>query len=144
MKGELLRDGASEEVSLDPVLGKEGCYRADVHFSRRNAYTFRLEAFIGTERLDHYERQFHVAPTVNEGANLELDEPFLADLAGRCGGSYENEDNADDLLDVIYRKVKADCVGTSVPLVEDKLIYLALFMLVLLAEWFVRRRMEIF
>ena len=144
MKGELLRDGALEEVSLDPVLGKEGCYRAPVYFSRRNAYTFRLEAFIGTERLDHYEREFQVAPRVNEGANLELDEPFLADLAGRCGGYYENENNADDLLDVIYRKVKAGSVGTSVPLVEDKFIYLVLFMLILLTEWFVRRRMEIF
>jgi hypothetical protein len=144
MKGELIREGVSEEVTLEPVLGKAGCYKARVYFPRRGEYTFHLEAFVGTERLDRYERKFHVAPRVNEGANLELDEPFLADLAGRCGGYYENESNVDELVDMIRKKVMTGSVQTSVPLVQERWVYVSLFMLILVAEWIVRRSMNIF
>ena len=144
LKGELVKDGVTEELAVDPVLGQEGRYRTRVYFSGRGLYLFRLEAFIGTERLDLYEREFHVAPKVNEGANLELDEPFLADLTGRCGGYYENESNADKLIESIRRKVMAGSVRTSVPLVQEKLLYLIIFMLISITEWYCRRRMNIF
>jgi hypothetical protein len=144
LKGELVKDGVREELPVDPVLGKEGCYRTRIYFSGRGVYLFRLEAFIGTERLDLYERKFRVAPKVNEGSSLELDEPFLADLAGRCGGYYENESDADKLIETIRKKVMAGSVRASVPLVQEKLIYLIVFMFILIAEWCFRRRINIF
>jgi len=144
IKGELVFDGKSEKVAVDPVLGKEGHYRSRVVFSGRGEYLFRLEAFIGTERLDLYERKFRVAPTVSEGANLELDEPFLADLAGRSGGYYRNERDLDKLIEIVRKKVIAGSVRTTTPLVEDRFVYLTIFMLILLAEWFIRRRMHMF
>ena len=144
LKGELVKDGVTQELAVDPVLGKEGYYRTRVYFAGRGLYLFRLEAFIGTERLDLYEREFRAEPKVNEGANLELDEPFLADLAGRCGGYYENESDADKLIEVIRKRVMAGSVRTSVPLVQPKFLYLIVLMVILIAEWYFRRRMNIF
>jgi hypothetical protein len=47
-------------------------------------------------------------------------------------------------MDMIRKKVMTGSVQTSVPLVQERWVYVSLFMLILVAEWIVRRRMNIF
>ena len=75
-----------------------GDFRTKVFFPDRGEYAFKLEATVGGEALDKYQRVVRVGSALNEGAELAVDHAFLENLAGRSGGYYETEENVDKLV----------------------------------------------
>jgi hypothetical protein len=134
----------SRKLAIEPVPGSEGTYRAKVFFPDRGEYLVRLEALAGFERVDAYERTFRVAPTRNEGARLEVDHAYLDDLAGRSGGAYAPEADVDRLIDRLRARLLAGSVETDVRLVEATGGFFLVLLLVLAAEWAVRRWLNLF
>jgi len=85
-----------------------------------------------------------VGPGVNEGANLEVDHAFLDDLAMRSGGAYFQETDFEKLVDTLKSRVMDYAVSLEIPLVQDKYIYILIFMGILMLEWTMRRKMNLF
>jgi uncharacterized membrane protein len=132
------------KLPIEPVPGSEGAYRTKVFFPDRGEYLVRLEALAGFERVDAYERTFRVAPTRNEGARLEVDHAFLDDLAGRSGGAYAPEEDFHRLIDRLRARLLTGSVETDVRLVEAGAGFFMVLLLVLTAEWAVRRWLNLF
>ncbi|HOD81351.1 MAG TPA: hypothetical protein PKG77_07995 [Phycisphaerae bacterium] len=144
LSGTIAHDGQTLTVPIEPVLETDHAYRAKVVFPGRGLYVFRAEARVGSEKLDTSERTFRVGPTVNEGAALEVDHAFLDDLASRSGGKYARAAQVNRIIETLRAEAMARRVIRDVPLVQEKYGYLTLFMLILIAEWFCRRRMNLF
>jgi len=84
-----------------------------------------------------------VGPSLNEGANLEVDHKFLDELAARNGGKYFPESKFEKLIEAIKSRIMTGAVRREVPLVQDRFVYLILFLSLLTLEWVVRRRMNL-
>jgi hypothetical protein len=113
-------------------------------FSKRAEYLFEVHAHVGEKLLESYEKTLLVGPSVNEGANLEVDHAFLDNLAMRSGGSYFRENEQDDLVEALRSKIIDYAVSVEIPLVQDKYIYILIFLIILMLEWTMRRRMNLF
>jgi len=141
--------GQTEPLSIDPVRGKGAMFTTKIFFPERGEYAFKLEAMLGEELLDKYERTIRVGSAVNEGAELAVDHAFLESLAARSGGYYEPENKADALIKRLRAMVMQSAGPHDFPLVRkpDILygslpVYVLLVMLILAAEWTLRRRMN--
>lgn len=150
LKGTTEHAGQTKELSIDPVRGQGNMFKTKVFFPERGEYAFKLEAMLGDEPLDKYERMIRVGSAVNEGAELAVDHAFLEGLAGRSGGYYKGENEVDDLIRRLKAMVMESAGPHDSPLVRkpDILygtlpVYVLLAMLVLAAEWILRRRMNL-
>jgi uncharacterized membrane protein len=90
----LSRNGQSAALEVAPVAGRPQTFQVKPRFRERGDYDFRLAAYEGDRVLEAYEKTFAIAPLVEEGSRLELDEVFLKRLAGLGGGAYFREDEA--------------------------------------------------
>jgi len=135
---------AAQPVSVEPLMGKENTFRAEMVFSKRAEYLFEVQAYAGEKLLESYEKTLVVGPGVNEGANLEIDHAFLDDLAMRSGGAYFRETDFENLVETLRGKVMDYAVSMEIPLVQDKYIYILLFLGILMLEWTMRRKMNLF
>ena len=133
-----------QPVSVEPVMGRENTFRAEMVFSRRAEYLFEVHAHVGEKLLESYEKTLVVGPSVNEGANLEVDHAFLDNLAMRSGGSYFRENDLDDLVETLRSRIIDYAVSVEIPLVQDKYIYILIFLVILMLEWTIRRKMNLF
>jgi hypothetical protein len=73
-----------------------------------------------------------------------VDTPFLTDLAQRCGGAYFPEQEGNRLTNTVKNLILDQVVSAEIPLVQDRFIYVGLFLLACALEWTVRRRMNLF
>jgi len=135
---------AGQPVSVEPVMGKENTFRAEMVFSKRAEYLFEVQAYAGEKLLESYEKTLVVGPGVNEGANLEVDHAFLDDLAMRSGGAYFQETDFENLVEALRSRVMDYAVSMEIPLVQDKYIYILIFLGILMLEWTMRRKMNLF
>jgi uncharacterized membrane protein len=92
-----LRDQAAP-VTVEPLPGQDRTWQAKLRFRERGEHVFRLVAYQNDRVLETYEKDLAIAPLLSEGSRLELDEPFLQQLAQRGGGAYFRETDADQLL----------------------------------------------
>ena len=69
---------------------------------------------------------------------------MLDNLAKQSGGMYFREPEHKNLIEALKTRVLYQAVSMEIPLVEDKYVYLIMFLLILLAEWTVRRKMNLF
>jgi len=136
--------GAAQPVSVEPVMGKENTFRAEMVFSKRAEYLFEVQAYVGEKLLESYEKTLVVGPSVNEGANLEVDHAFLDNLAMRSGGAYFRETDFENLVETLRSRVLDYAVSVEIPLVQDKYIYILIFLGILMLEWTMRRKMNLF
>jgi hypothetical protein len=143
LTGTVSHGDQTRKVPIDPVPGRDDTYRTKIVFPDRGEYRFRAEALAGFDRIDTYERTFRVAPTRNEGAQLEVDHAYLDDLASRSGGGYAPETDLDDFVERLRSRLMTEAVVTEVRLVQDYGAFFALLLVVLMAEWFIRRRMNL-
>ncbi len=134
----------AQPVSVEPVMGRENTFRAEMVFSKRAEYLFEVQAYVGEKLLESYEKALVVGPGVNEGANLEVDHAFLDDLAMRSGGAYFRETDFENLVETLRSKVIDYAVSVEIPLVQDKYIYILIFLGILMLEWTMRRKMNLF
>jgi hypothetical protein len=136
--------GAAQPVSVEPVMGRENTFRAEMVFSKRAEYLFEVQAYVGEKLLESYEKILVVGPGVNEGANLEVDHAFLDDLAMRSGGAYFRETDFENLVETLRSRIMNFAVSMEIPLVQDKYIYILIFLGILTLEWTMRRKMNLF
>ena len=144
LKAALKTDDEPEPISVKAVMGRENTFSAEMVFSKRAEYLFEAQAYLGEKLLESYEKILMVRPTLNEGANLEVDHAFLNNLAMQSNGVYFREAESDRLIETISSRIMACAVSVDVPLVQDKFIYLLIFLGILMLEWTVRRKMNLF
>jgi len=80
---------------------------------------------------------------LNEGANLEVDHAFLSSLASLGGGMYFPEGQFDSLIGTLRNRLLGRAVSMEVPLIQDKFIYILIFVGILMLEWIIRRKMNL-
>jgi uncharacterized membrane protein len=144
LKATMKAGGEPQPVSVEPVMGRENTFRAEMVFSKRAEYLFEVHAHVGEKLLESYEKTLVVGPSVNEGANLEVDHAFLDNLAMRSGGSYFRENELDNLVEALKSRIIDYAVSVEIPLVQDKYIYIVIFLVILMLEWTMRRKMNLF
>jgi len=144
LKATLKTDEEPMPVSVEPMMGRENTFRADMVFSKRAEYLFEVHAYVGEKLLESYEKTLVIEPSLNEGANLEVDHAFLDDLAMRSGGAYFRENDLENLVETLRGKVIDYAVSMEIPLVQDKYIYILIFLGILMLEWTMRRKMNLF
>jgi hypothetical protein len=144
LKATLKADDEPEVISVEPMMGRDNTFRAEMVFSQRAEYVFEVHAHVGEKLLESYEKTLVVGPGVNEGANLEVDHAFLDNLAMRSGGAYFRENGQDNLIEALRSRIIDYAVSVEIPLVQDKYIYILIFLCILMLEWVMRRRMNLF
>jgi uncharacterized membrane protein len=128
------------DIDLVPVTGEAGKYTAKIGFGARGDYTFRLTAYSGSSVAENYERVVSVEPLVEEGANPELKEAYLRDIATRVHGIYTDEHHLDPVAAFLRQQVMAEQPAVAVPIVDFWNIFAMVVILILVIEWIIRRR----
>ncbi len=137
---EVIRNETAQRLVCRPNPGRRNAFTASVLFRERGDYTVRVTAHAGNRLLEKVEKTLHVAPRFNEGAQLELDHPFLNNLAGSSAGKYVTEDQADRIVELLKRRVISNAVVLDIPLIEHRLVFVILFLLVQCWDYVQRRR----
>ncbi len=119
-------------------------FRSRTFFAQRGDYTFKINAFVDNEEIESFERTMWVGSRLNEGANIYPDHSFLRDLASRGGGNSYRENEVEELTEDLKEQLVSRSVHRTEPLIQYRGIYLILILLTLVAEWTVRRRLDLF
>ncbi len=143
LKAESTVEGNSTPVSVEPMMGRGNTYRAEVAFTKSAEYAFELQATEGERILESYRRKIAVGTKLNEGANLEVDHAFLRSLARSGGGMYFPEGRFDSLIGTLRSRLLDRVVSMEIPLIQDKFIYILVFVGILMLEWIIRRKMNL-
>ena len=136
-------DGQSTPIPVEPVMGRTNTFTAKMNFSRSDQYHFELDALVGDQVLESYQKTIVVGTRLNEGANLEVDHAFLNSLAAQAGGRYFREGEFENLIATLRSQILSRVVSMEIPLIEDKCIYILIFIGILVLEWIIRRRMNL-
>jgi uncharacterized membrane protein len=128
------------DIDLMPVTGEAGKYTAKIGFGARGDYTFRLTAYSGSSVAENYERVVSVEPLVEEGANPELKEAYLRDIATHVHGIYTDEHHLDPVAAFLRQQVMAEQPAVAVPIVDFWNIFAMVVIFILVIEWIIRRR----
>jgi uncharacterized membrane protein len=140
----LSRKDQSMALEVTPLPAQPQTFQVKPRFRDRGDYGFRLVAYQGDRVLEAYEKTFPIAPRVDEGSRLELDEVFLKRVAGLGGGVYYREDEAGQFLErVASRPLRKVAVEES-SLVEAGPWFVLVFLAVLVLEWTLRRKVNLF
>jgi hypothetical protein len=143
LKAQMKLDDQSTPVSVEPVMGRTNTFTAKMNFSRSAQYHFELDALVGDQVLESYQKTIVVGTRLNEGANLEVDHAFLNSLAAQAGGRYFREGEFENLIGMLRSRILSRVVSMEIPLIEDKCIYILIFVGILIFEWIIRRRMNL-
>ncbi|MFC1636321.1 hypothetical protein ACFL5Z_15940 [Planctomycetota bacterium] len=143
LKAQMKLDDQSTPISVEPVMGRTNTFTAKMDFSRSAQYLFELDALVGDEVLESYQKTIVVGTRLNEGANLEVDHAFLNSLAAQAGGRYFRESEFESLIGTLRSRILSRVVSMEIPLIEDKCIYILIFVGILIFEWIIRRRMNL-
>ena len=144
LSAQLQHRGQIQDISPMAVAGRPNTFRTDVVFKEAAQYLFRAELKQGSRSVETYEKLWVVGPRLSEGANIEVDSPFLTELARRCGGAYFPEQQGHKLINTVRNQIMDTVVSAEIPLVQDRFIYLGLFLIACTLEWAIRRRMNLF
>ena len=141
--GSLSGPGGDRDVSLSPVMGQADLYAAKIPFAQRGDYVFRLSAYSGANLAESYERALPVEPLLEEGASPELKDAYLKDIAAHANGIYAYEKDLDPVQAFLRERIVSQSAAVTVPLVNFWNIFPVLIVLILIAEWFLRRRLNL-
>ena len=131
------------EVAVAPMPGMAGVYTVKFSLARRGEHTFSLTAYAGMQTVETYQRTFPVEPLVEEGANPELKDAYLRDIALRARGLYVTEKDVEPVKAFLQDQMVARTSSVSMPLVEMGKVFPLLVLLLLLVEWLIRRRLNL-
>jgi hypothetical protein len=132
-----------QEISLTPVTGRADQYTAKITLAQRGDYVFRLLAYSGTTLAESYERTLPVQPLVEEGANPELKEVYLRNIAAKAKGIYTGENDLAPIRDFLRERVVSQQASVTVQLVNEWNIFPVAIILILVGEWILRRRLNL-
>jgi uncharacterized membrane protein len=144
LKATLATSGPPEALDVTGILGSETEFSTSAVFPERGEYTVAVSAFVGEKLLESYEKVLHIRPVVNEGARLDVDHAFLDYLATQTGGAYFRESDFGRLAERLRDRIEEQAVTVDVPLVQFNYLYIAAMLIVLIVEWIVRRKMNLF
>ena len=136
--------GQSLPIGVEPLPGQAQAFEVKLSFHERGDYLFRMVAYQGDRVLETYEKSFAVAPLVAEGTHLELDGVFLKKLAERGGGAYFPENEASRFVERIAAKDLRKVTIEESSLVEAGPWLALALVVVLVAEWVLRRKWSLF
>jgi uncharacterized membrane protein len=146
VKGTVRHAGQQKELTVVP--GEKNTFRTKVFFPKTGEYVVALASSLKGEPHGTYEHTIRVGSELNEGAQLGVDHPFLENLAAGSGGYYKPEREADQLAERLRAMIVQSADARDIPLLSrpaigDMLpVFVLAVMLVLLAEWVVRRRLK--
>jgi uncharacterized membrane protein len=140
----LSRNGQSAAIEVSPLPAGEQTFQVKPRFRDRGDYEFRLVAYQGDRVLETYEKAFAIGPRVEEGSRLELDEVFLKRLAALGGGAYFREEEAGQFPDRLANLPARKTVVGESALVEAGPWFALVFLAVLVLEWTLRRKVNLF
>ena len=136
----LARTNESTSLAVEPLQGQPNTYLAKVRLRSRGDYLFKLAAYRADNLLESYEKTLRVAPLLDEGSRLELDEDSLRRLAERAGGAYYHEKNAGQFIKRVASGLAQKSVFIESSLVQAGPWFVVLLLALLVVEWFLRRR----
>ena len=136
--------GMTKRLPVEPIQGQPGSYRVKHVFAKRGIYHFSLLARQHGSVLETYDREFPVGTLAGEGTRLELDDAALRRLAQRGGGVYFDEHEASRIVQELTAKNLTRTVLSEASPLSDAPWFAVLFLMVLVAEWILRRRMNLF
>ena len=136
--------GKTTDLPVEPLAGLQGSYVVKMEFRERGEYAFRLVAYQGEQVLETYEKALPIAPLLAEGANLDLEEDYLRKLAEKGGGTYAGEDEADQFVKKLAGGLWQKTIVVEKPLAENGPWFALTILGVLVLEWIMRRRMNLF
>ena len=143
LTAEMEVEGKSTPITVEPMMGQGNTFKAEMNLAGSARYRFELQAFLGEQMLESYEKTIVVGTRLNEGANLEVDHAFLNNLAAKAGGRYFQETEFDNLIATLRSRILSRVASMEIPLIEDKYIYILIFIGILITEWIIRRRMNL-
>jgi hypothetical protein len=131
-------------LEVAPQPAQPQTFQVKPRFRDRGDYAFRLVAYQGDRVLEAYEKSFPVAPLVDEGSRLELDDVFLKHVASLGGGNYFREDEAGLFLERLAAHPLRKVALQESSLVEAGPWFVVVFLTVLVLEWTLRRKFNLF
>jgi hypothetical protein len=143
LTGSLSGPGGDRDVTLSPVVGQADLYDAKLELPQRGDYTFRLAAYSGASLTESYERALTVEPLLEEGASPELKEAYLKNIAAKVSGVYANEKDIAPVQDFLRQQVVSQQTTVTVPLVNLWDVFVVGIIAILVAEWLLRRRLNL-
>jgi uncharacterized membrane protein len=130
----------STPLRLETDPERNNAYRTEIFFAERGDYEFMLELQVGDRELEQFSKRLRIEPAVNEGAALPVDHAFLEQLANEGHGQYFREPDAEELVAAISNQIVRETVTMDIPLIERWGIFATLILLLLVAEWILRRK----
>jgi uncharacterized membrane protein len=141
--GALSGPNGDNDIGLTAVTGQAGTYSAKIPLPQRGDYTFRLSAYTGASLAESYERELPVKPLLEEGASPELKDAYLHEIATRAKGVYAGENDLTTVKAFLREQVVSQQSYAVVPLVNFWNIFPIVVILILVAEWVLRRRLNL-
>jgi len=132
------------QIPVEPLQGQTGLFNLKVPFEHRGLYQFHLAAHQGNSDLETYDKTIPVTPLLEEGAKLELDVPALERLAKLGGGAYASESGMEGLIKNLADTRLTRTMPLEVSWVSGAPWFALIVLGVMICEWLIRRRMNLF
>ena len=132
--------GKSQQIFIQPSAKQKSFYNGKIPFKKRGEYLFRLVASQGQKILETYEKSLKIAPLSSEGSHLEVDQKFLKKLAT----TFASEENFQKIPKKINESIPSPTLTIETPIVREGPYFMLLLLLILAAEWSLRRLMNLF
>lgn len=140
----LQHDHETINLPVETLQGQSGIYNIRMTFGPRGLYQFHLAANQGNNLLESYTKSLPVSPLLDEGAKLALDRQALERLAKLNGGIYVDETELNALVKNLSNSQLNQTMSSELSLVSGTPWFAFVFLAVLIGEWIVRRRMNLF
>lgn len=141
LRGACKADGRAEPVALSET--GPGAYSAALPLPRRGEYRFELNALMNGSVIETHEKAFMIGALPDEGARLEVNAEILRRLAERSGGAYLPESEVKAMAGKIAGRFVETQRVVEQPLVDKWRWFLPAILALMLAEWLLRRRMNL-
>ena len=143
LAGSLSGPGGDKDIELTPEMGQADTYTAKIPLVQRGDYTFHLAAYSGANLAESYERVLPVEPLLEEGASPELKEAYLREIAAKANGIYTGEKNLEPVQAFLRQQIVSEQATIILPLVNFWNVFAGLILIILMAEWLLRRRLNL-
>jgi len=144
LKATLAMAAETRQIPVTPLPGQARAFEARLLFKKRGTHRFVLSAYDGETLIESYEKVFPIVPLLDEGTRLEVDSRFLQQLAEKGAGMYVPETETDRLLEHLTRDQPGETMVSETSLVRGSSAFALCFLAVLVAEWILRRALNLF
>jgi len=128
-------------LNLTNVEGKTGEYGAD--YEADDIGYYQLKAAAKSEDISEEKLiEFAVGNPYMEEEDIGLNDILLKDIALSTGGAYHTPKNIDDILNEIKVRHRQAVTSYSIKL-HNSLLLLFLFIILLSAEWLIRKKLQL-